>query len=98
MPASDSARSVGRSYLICERVAQHVLVEGPSEEGINKLTIIQSLAQNAAHKLEEVQVVGASGLVILDYRVGVGLKGGSMLRNLDKQTKVGVEDLPCHDL
>ncbi len=52
-------------YLIGEWVSKHVLVEGACEEGINELAVIQSLAQDAPHKLEEVQVVGAPGLVIL---------------------------------
>ena len=52
-------------YLIGEWVSQHMLVEGACEEGIDELAVIQSLAEDATHKLEEVQVVGAPGLVVL---------------------------------
>ena len=52
-------------YLIGEWVSQHVLVEGAREEGIDELAIIQRLANDAPHKLKEVQVVGASGLIVL---------------------------------
>jgi len=85
-------------YLIGEWVPQHVLVEGACEEGIDELAIIQSLAEDAPHKLEEVQVVGPPGLVILHHRVGVGLEGRAVLWHLDKQAEVGVEDLPRHHL
>lgn len=52
-------------YLVGEWVSQHVLVERPREEGIDELAVVQSLADDAPHKLEEVQVVGASSLVVL---------------------------------
>lgn len=52
-------------YLIGEWVSQHMLVEGACEEGIDELAVIQSLAEDATHELEEVQVVGAPGLVVL---------------------------------
>ena len=57
----------GKQYLIGKGVPEHVLVEGASEEGINELAIIQRLANDPANKLEEVQVVGASGLIILHH-------------------------------
>ena len=75
-----------------------MLVERSCEKGLNKLTIIKRLPNDPANKFEEVQVVGAPGLIILHYRVGIRLEGGAMLRHLNKETEVGVEDLSCHDL
>lgn len=85
-------------YLVSQWVSEHVLVEGACEEGIHKLAIIQRLPYDSANELEEVQVVGAPGLVILYNRVGIGLEGCAVLWHLYKETEVGVEDLPCHHL
>ena len=62
-------------HLIGEGLAQHVLVKGAREVGINEMPVVQSLPHAAAHKFEEVKVVGAAGLIILDHAVGVGLEG-----------------------
>ena len=73
-----------------------MLVEGAGEVGINDLAVVQRFADDAANKLEEVQVVGAASLVILHYTVGVGLEGG--VAHGDEQGDVGVECLPSHHL
>ena len=75
-----------------------MLVEGACKEGIHQLAIIQGLPNDAPNKLEEVQVVGSSRLIVLYNRVGIGLEGGSVLWHLDKQAEVGIEDLSGHDL
>jgi len=85
-------------YLVCEGLAQHVLVEGAGEVGIDKLAIMQSLAHDTAHKLEEVQMVGSTSLIILDHAVLVGLEGGATQGHWHKEGEVWVEDLSRHDL
>ena len=59
---------------------------------------MQRLAHAATHKLEEVKVVGATGLIVLDHTVGVGLEGRPAQGHRHKQREVGVEDLPRHHL
>lgn len=93
-----SNRRRALAHLVCERLAQHVLVEGAREVCIDVLAIMQRLAHNAAHELEEVQVVGAPGLVVLDHAVGVGLEGRPAQGHGYEQREVRVEDLPRHDL
>ena len=85
-------------YLVREGLAQHVLVEGAGEVGIDELAIMQSLAHNTAHKLEEVQVVGSTSLIILDHAVLVGLEGGATQGHWHKEGEVRVEDFSRHDL
>ena len=68
----------------------------PGEVCINQLAIIQRLAHQPTHKLEEVQVADAS--VVLHDTVGVGLESGATLRDVHKEGQVGVEDLPRHHL
>ena len=86
------ARQVG------QRLVEHVLVEGASEVGVDELAVVQGLAHDAADKLEEVEVVGAARLVVLDDAVGVGLEGGAALGDRDKEGEVGVEHLARHHL
>jgi hypothetical protein len=69
-------RRAKRGHLIGEGLAEHVLVEGAREVGVDDLAVVQRLAHHAAHELEKVQVVGAAGLVVLHDAVGVGLEGG----------------------
>lgn len=82
--------------LVGEGLAQHVLVEGAGEVGVDELAIIQRLAHDAAHKLEEVEVISTARLVVLHNAVGVGLEGGPACG--DEQRDVGVEHLPRHHL
>ena len=86
------------AHLVCEGLGQHVLVEGAREVGVDEMPVMQRLAHAAAHKLEEVEVVGATGLVVLDHAVGVGLEGRPAHGHGHKQREVGVEDLPRHHL
>jgi len=83
-------------HLIREWLAQHVLVEAAREVCVHELPVIQGLAHQAAHKLEELKV--ADTRVALHNAVGVGLEGGAALRHVDKQRQVGVEDLASHNL
>ncbi len=84
------------AHLVGEGLAEHVLVEGAGEVGVDELAVVQRLAHHAAHKLEEVQVVGAARLVVLHDAVGVGLERGAPRRH--KQRYVRVERLPRHHL
>ena len=87
-----------QTYQVGEGHVQHVLVQGAGEVGVHEQAVEQGLAHYAAHKLEEVQVVGVPGLIVLHDAVGVGLEGGAPLGDWDKEAEVGVEHLPSHHL
>lgn len=65
---------------------------------IHQLTIVQGLANDAPHKTEEIQMIGAPDLIVLHHTVGVGLKGGPCFWDGYKEGKVGVEDFASHHL
>ena len=79
-----------------QRRAQHVLVEGAREVGVDQLPVVQRLAHHPPHEAEVVQVADAA--VVLHVAVGVGLEGGAALGHRHEQRQVGVEHLARHHL
>jgi hypothetical protein len=97
-PEVDYGTTGGGSYQVGEGLAEHVLVQRAGEVGVHKHAIVERLAHDAPHKLEKVQVVGATGLVILNRAVGVGLEGGAPFRHGHEEAEIGVEHLASHHL
>lgn len=50
------------AHLVGQRLAEAVLVERAREVGVDKLAVVERLADDAPHEAEEVQVVSAARL------------------------------------